>query len=190
MRWASLLLAGVVWFTPPAAAQQEPIPDGVAREGTLSFDAKASAGDFTGLTSTVGGELKGAKEFALVRGWVEAPVSTLSSGNGRRDRDLNKVMESAVYPALRFELDGVETGTGTSDSLPATLKGRLTLHGVTKEVTLPAALTMLTDGVRVRTTFPLNVKDYGVKGLSKFLGVVKMDEHIVVHVDVTFGYGH
>ena len=190
MRWLPLLLAGVAWSAPPAAAQQLPVLDGVAREGTLSFDAKASAGDFTGLTSTVGGELKGAKDLALVRGWVEAPVSSLSTGNGRRDRDLNKVMESAAYPALRFELDTVEMGTGTSDSLPATLKGHLTLHGVTQDVSLPAALTLLTDGVRVRTTFPLNVKDYHVKGLSKFLGVLKMDEHIMVHVDVTFGYNH
>jgi polyisoprenoid-binding protein YceI len=186
----ALVLAGVVWFTPPALAQQQPVPDGVAREGTLSFDAKASAGDFTGLTSTIGGELKGAKELALVRGWVEAPVSSLNTGNGRRDRDLNKVMESAAYPALRFELDTVEVGTGSSDSLSATLKGRLTLHGVTQEVSLPATLTRWSDGVRVLTTFPLNVKDYNVKGLSKFLGILKMDEHIVVHVDVIFGYNH
>lgn len=180
------MLVGLLWSAPPAAAQHEPIPDGVVREGTLSFDAKASAGDFTGQTTTVSGELKGAKDLASVRGWVEAPVTTLSTANGRRDRDLNKVMESATYHALRFELDRVEVGTGTADSLPASLIGRLTLHGVTQEVSLPGALTIRNEEVRVRTDFPLNVKDYKVKGLSKFLGVLKMDEHIVVHVDVTF----
>jgi polyisoprenoid-binding protein YceI len=188
MKCPGLLLAGVVWLAPPAAAQQQSARDGTVREGKLAFDAHASMGDFTGTTTTVSGELKGAGALAQVGGWVEAPVKTLKTDNDHRDRDLNKVMESGKYETLRFELDGVDADVGTSDSLPVTLKGRLILHGVTHEVALPSALSFLDDGVRVRTSFPLNVKDYEVKGLSRFLGVVKMDEHIVVHVDVTFGY--
>ena len=51
-------------------------PDGTVREGTLSFDARASAGNFTGTTTRVTGEMMGG-ELADVRGWVEAPVRTL-----------------------------------------------------------------------------------------------------------------
>ena len=39
----------------------------------------------------------------------------------------------------------------------------------------------------VRGDTPLNLKDYKIGGLSKLLGTLKMDEHIVVHVDLTFG---
>jgi hypothetical protein len=42
-------------------------------------------------------------------------------------------------------------------------------------------------GLRLRADFPMNVKDYQVGGLTKMLGILKMNEHIVVHVDVTFG---
>jgi len=160
----------------------------VLREAALSFDGRATAGDFTGTTTVASGELQGAAELALVRGWVEAPVSTLRTGNDRRDRDLQKSMEPAKYPVLRFELDSVAAETGPSDSLAATLRGRLSLHGVTREVLLPSVLSFLTDGVRVRSDFPVNLKDYRIGGLSKLLGVLKMYEDIVVHVDVTFEF--
>jgi polyisoprenoid-binding protein YceI len=97
-------------------------------------------------------------------------------------------MESAKYPALRFELDSVAVEAGPIDSLAATLRGRLSLHGVTREVLLPSVLSFLTDGVRVRSDFPVNLKDYRIGGLSKLLGVLKMYEDIVVHVDVTFEF--
>jgi hypothetical protein len=38
----------------------------------------------------------------------------------------------------------------------------------------------------VRASFPLNLKDYGIGGLTKLLGILKMDEHTVVHIDLEF----
>ena len=42
------------------------------------------------------------------------------------------------------------------------------------------------DEIEVRSTFPMNLKDYQIRGLSKFLGVLKMDPAIAVHVDLVF----
>jgi polyisoprenoid-binding protein YceI len=171
----------------PVSAQQGPIPGGSVREGSLSFDGRATLGDFTGTTSTLTGEFEGAPDLDGVRGWVDAPVQTLVTGNGKRDRDLNKSMESGTYPTLRFELDGVSPGPGTPDSLPVTLHGHLIIHGVSREASLPGILTLGADHVRIRSTFPLNLKDYNIGGLTKMLGMLKMHEDITVHVDVTFG---
>jgi polyisoprenoid-binding protein YceI len=157
------------------------------REGTLSFDGHATLGDFIGTTQTVTGEFEGAPELDGVHGWVEAPVQTLLTGNGKRDRDLNKSMESALYPTLRFELTGVSAEPGAQDSLPVTLHGRLLIHGVTRDVSLAGILVLMNDQVRIRSSFPLNLKDYRIGGLTKMLGMLKMHEDIVVHVDVTFG---
>lgn len=187
MRWAAPAVA-LALLAPPAAAQRLPIRDGSVQAATLSFDGHASVGDFTGVTTTVSGQLQGAASLAQVRGWVEAPVATLKTGKDRRDRDLNKSMESDKYPQLRFELTGVDPGTGSADSLPVSLQGRLTLHGVTHDVTLPAVLSFGDDGARIQTSFPVNLTDYQIGGLSKMLGVLKMDEHIVVHVDAHFGF--
>jgi len=186
VRFALLVLAGLGLTTP--ATSQVPIRPGTVREGTLSFDGHASTGDFVGKTSTVTGEITGAATLPEVTGWVEAPVNTLDTDNNRRDRDLNKSMESDKFPTMRFELAGAVARGVLADSMDVTLRGRLMIHGVTKDVELPAALVFLGDGVRVRSTFPLNLKDHKIGGLSKFLGVLKMSEKIEVHVDVTFGY--
>jgi len=172
----------------PLAALQSPVPGGAVREGTLSFDGRATMGNFTGTTTTVSGQLEGAEELSGVRGWVEAPVRTLLTGNSKRDKDLNKSMESERFPVIRFELTGLDPGVGAPDSLPATLHGRLIIHGVTREVDLPGVVTLDSDQGRVRSTFPLNLKDYHIGGLSKMLGMLKMHEDIVVRVDVTFGF--
>jgi polyisoprenoid-binding protein YceI len=164
-----------------------PIPSGRLTSGTLSFDGHATAGDFIGTTKTVSGQLSGASELKGVRGWVEAPVETLKTGNGHRDRDLNKSMESAKFPVMRFVLNRVDTRAGASDSFPVVLRGGLTIHGVTKDVALPGTVWLSKTTARVRTDFPLDLKDYQIGGLSKMLGVLKMSENIEVHVDLRFG---
>jgi polyisoprenoid-binding protein YceI len=167
---------------------QRILPPGALREATLSFDARATLGAFTGTTTTAIGEMTGGP-LDMVRGWVEAPVASLRTGNGLRDKDLNKSMESAAHPTMRFDLDSLEVADESADSAAATLYGRLTLRGVTRPVGLPARLWFQADTVRLRTEFPVNVKDYGVRGLSKVLGMFKMHPDIVVHADLTFVSG-
>lgn len=181
-------LAATLGATSVAAQETTPIHAGSVREGVLSFDGKATAGDFTGTTSTVTGVLNASPALATVTGFVEAPVRTLVTGNGRRDRDLNKSMESDSFPSIRFQLDGVDSIHADGDSTLAHLRGQLVIHGITRPVSLPAVLHFAADGVTVRTTFPLNLKDYKIGGLSKMLGMLKMYPDIVVHVDVTFGH--
>ncbi len=171
------------------AQARGPIPDGRVRSGTLSFDGHATVGDFVGTTTTVTGQITGGNDIAAVRGWVEAPVQTLTTENTKRDKDLNKSMESSKYPNIRFELTGITPKGGTPDSLTATLNGLLMIHGVTRKVALPGRLQFRGSEARVRSDFPLDLKDYRIGGLSKLLGVLKMYENIEVHVDVVFELG-
>jgi polyisoprenoid-binding protein YceI len=176
--------------TPSASAQASRfIPDGRVTSGTLSFDGHATAGDFVGTTTTVAGELTGAPDLTGVRGWVEAPVKTLKTGNGKRDKDLNKSMESDKYPALRFDLARISRSGGAGDSLGVLLHGALAIHGITRNVALPATIQFSGSTARVRTDFPVNLKDYRIGGLSKLLGMLKMYENIEVHADLLFQLG-
>jgi polyisoprenoid-binding protein YceI len=186
-RVALFLATTLIAVTPAAGSAQRVIPNGIVREGTLSFDGRATAGDFTGTTTTITGEMRGGNELSAVRGWVEAPVVALRTGNNRRDRDLNKSMESKEFPTIRFELAGVTASGASGDSVAVTLQGRFIIHGVTREATLPASVVFLPGGLRVRADTPLNLKDYSIGGLSKMLGMLKMYEEIVVHVDLVFG---
>ena len=181
---AGLLLAA---DTGLLAQVRGPIPDGRVTSGMLSFDGHATVGDFVGSTTSVSGELNGASDISAVRGWIQAPVKTLTTRNGKRDKDLNKSMESDKYPDLRFELTRISPQGGSADSLAVMLHGKLLLHGVTRTVALPATLHFRGSEARVRSDFPLRLKDYHIGGLSKMLGVLKMYDNIEVHVDLRFG---
>jgi polyisoprenoid-binding protein YceI len=190
MRSAGLALATVLLLSPTPAPAQRALPSASLTRGTLSFDGHASLGDFVGTTDSVRGEMTGGADLAAVRGWVEGSVASLRTGNGRRDRDLRSSMEVATYPTMRFDLTGVTPGgvTGGGDSTAVTLLGRLTLHGVAREVSLPVTVVIAPGGatIHLRADFPVNLKDYRIGGLSKMLGVLKMHENIEVHVDLTF----
>jgi polyisoprenoid-binding protein YceI len=170
-------------------AQGGPIPNGRVESGTLSFDGHATVGDFVGVTKTVSGEITGGADIRAIHGWVEAPVRTLTTKNGKRDKDLNKSMESDKYPNIRFELSGITPRAGTADSMGAVLHGVLVIHGVDRKVDLPGTLQFQGSKARVRLDFPLNLKDYRIGGLSKMLGVLKMYDDIEVHVDLLFAFG-
>jgi len=180
------LCAVVLSLGARAAVAQGALPAGTVREGTLSFDGRATVGNFTGTTTAVTGEMSGGDSLPAVRGWVEAPVRTLKTGNGRRDRDLNRSMESDKYPTIRFELTGVEPLAPAGDSLSVRLFGRFIIHGVTREATIPVRVVVLPEAIRVRGETLLNLEDYGIGSLTKMMGMLKMHEEIVVHIDLTF----
>ena len=168
------------------AQMPRPIRGGTVREGRLSFDGRATTGAFTGTTTTVRGEMSGGGSLAEVRGWVDAPVSTLVTGNGHRDKDLNKSLESDRYPTIRFDLTGVTPGAERGDTADVVLQGRFTIHGITREASIPAAVVTQQNATRVRGDTPLSLKDYKIQGLSKLLGTLKMYDKIVVHLDLSF----
>ena len=190
MNMRFLLAALTVLGTPELHAQApRPIPNGTVREGTLSFAGRATTGAFTGTTTTVRGEMSGGGSLSEVRGWVDAPVSTLVTGNGHRDKDLNKSMESDLYPIIRFELTGVTPGAERGDTVDVVLQGRFNIHGITREASMPATVVTQPDAIQVRGQTPLSLKDYKIEGLSKMMGMLKMYDQILVHVDVTFAPG-
>jgi polyisoprenoid-binding protein YceI len=183
---ATLLAGSIMAFSTADGQEKGAVASAKLASGTLSFDGHATAGDFVGKTSTVSGQLTGASDLAGVRGWVEAPVTTLKTGNNKRDKDLNKSMESEKYPTLRFDLTGVTRSGGTPDSVNVVLHGALKLHGVTRKVDLPGTVQFSGSTIRVHSDFPVNLKDYQIGGLSKLLGMLRMYENIEVHCDLVF----
>jgi polyisoprenoid-binding protein YceI len=130
--------------------------------------------------------MSGGEALSEVRGWVEAPVATLVTGNDHRDRDLNKSLAADLYPTIRFDLTGVTPGAERGDTTEVVLRGQFSIRGVSREASIPATVVRQSDALRVRGDTPLSLKDYKVEGLSKLMGALKMYDGIVVHIDVTF----
>jgi polyisoprenoid-binding protein YceI len=176
-------LAPLVFFPEPW-----PAPNAILQSGTLSFTGHSTVGDFVGTTTAVSGGVTGNAELANARGWAEAAVATLSTGNRLRDRDLRSTMEIAKYPTIRFELGGVSpTSPGaTSDTVTAALNGALTIHGVTRDVAIPAVLIASADTIGVSGAFPIDLGDYKVEGLTRLFGTLRVRRNIEVRFHVRF----
>ena len=170
---------------PPLATW--PAPDAVLRAGTLSFTGHSTLGDFVGTTTAATGGVTGNAEVANAHGWVEAPVATLSTGNGLRDRDMRAAMDVAKYPTMRFELAGVTVESEVpSDTVAGMLRGALTIHGVTRDVEIPATLIAAADTIDVSGEFPVDLGDYKVGGLTRLFGTLRVRRKIEVRFHVRF----
>ena len=76
--------------------------------------------------------------------------------------------------ALNCEVSLTNLRTGVSANLKSTLG-------------IIAADVRAGDEFHLRSDFLLNLKDYEIGGLSRMLGLLKMQEDIGVHVDLVFG---
>ena len=122
---------------------------------------KGRFGDFSG-TITYDAAKPDSSSFS---GTIQ--VKSIDTGNERRDAHLQNAdfFEAETYPTITFESTEV-TSTG-ENTLSA--KGKLTMHGTTKEVTLP--IEILGTGINPRggkaqigleTNFSILCSDYGV----------------------------
>ena len=97
--------------------------------------------------------------------------------------------DAANHPTATFEITAVEeyvpdsTSTIVLDGATNTIKGNLTLKGVTKNVSFPAAVTITPSVVTARANFNINRTDWGlVYGNDQSLG----DKFIRPEVNISF----
>jgi polyisoprenoid-binding protein YceI len=103
---------------------------------------------------------------AVTGATFEVDMATFESGESRRDAQFeNRIMAVGEFPTATFELtDPIELGSvpGEGEEVTATATGELTLHGVTREVTID--LTARLDGATfaVDGTTTVTFSDYGI----------------------------
>jgi polyisoprenoid-binding protein YceI len=172
-----------------AALTQRLIPDSALHAGTLSFDAHGTFGRFSGSTSLVTGAIIGAQEYAMTRGFVEFAAASLTTGNWRRDRDLRGMLDVVRHPTIQFVLRGatvVSASLGSRDVTSVILHGALTIHGITRQIELPATITRSAAITRVSSAFSLDLADYGITRLTHLFGLLRVRRHIDVRVNLWF----
>ena len=143
---------------------------------------KGRFGDFSG-TITYDAAKPDSSSFS---GTIQ--VASIDTGNERRDGHLKNAdfFEAETYPTITFESTEVtSTGENTLD-----VKGKLTMHGTTKEVTLP--IEILGTGINPRsgkaqigleTNFSILCSDYGVNSWERFSAVLGDEVKIQVLIE-------
>jgi polyisoprenoid-binding protein YceI len=156
---------------------------GSTLEGTWSVASGSQAGyrvreklaalpatsDAVGRTESVTGTftVKTAGDKLVADGvTVEVDVSTLKSDETRRDNRIRTDgLQSNQFPKATFTSSGPVTlpdNTAAGDQVTADVNGKLTIHGVTKDVTIPLTLQLVSGQGRIAGSLKFPFSDFGM----------------------------
>ncbi len=82
------------------------------------------------------------------------------------------------YPTMSFVSTSATVGEGNK----LTLNGALTMHGVTKAISLPVEATVKGQTIDARGSVKLKTSDFGIEPYSALLGAVRNQDGIILHV--------
>ena len=120
---------------------------------------------------------------------ITADMTALASDDSHRDDQLRRqAIESAKFPTATFALtQPIDLGTLPADgaSVGASATGTLTLHGVTKTVTV--ALQAVRQGgiIAVTGSLPVVFGDYSIQKPNSF-SVLSVDDHGTIELHLLF----
>jgi polyisoprenoid-binding protein YceI len=98
---------------------------------------------------------------------IASPVLSFNSDNGTRDAQMAEALEYRVYPNVSFVSTKIASERYVRDNHHArsvwTIDGRLTFHGVTKNVCVPVSVIL--DGKKLVATgvFELKLTDFDIE---------------------------
>lgn len=98
---------------------------------------------------------------------------------------INKELREIVlhpdrYPDIVFQ----STNVTVKNRNEVKIDGDLTLHGVTKRITIPAVVTLSGDTLRAVGEFSIDRDNFGVKATSAFHGMVRVSDKIKFEFDI------
>jgi polyisoprenoid-binding protein YceI len=144
------------------------------------FDADARLHSFRGQTRQVSGSfiLVQSSPPHVVEARVTIEAASLETGNRDRDADMRRdFLEVARYPTIEFTVRELSAARPATDGRgwDVVLKGRLTVHGVTREVQVPTTVSLAPEGVAARGHLHLDMRDFNIRVPRLFLIPMKSD---------------
>lgn len=177
---------------------------GTSIEGIWTIDAEQGSFDFTSATGTfagfrveeelvrvgkteavgrtgqVDGEIK-IEDNVVTAGAFTVDMASITTNDSRRDGRVLAALDTARHPKGVFTLsEPIELGDGgaAGDTVTATAKGTLTVHGVTREIEVPIEAKLAGVTIVVVGAAPVVFADYDVEVPSSRTVVTAEDEGI------------
>lgn len=100
------------------------------------------------------------------------------------NRELKEiVLESEKFPEIHFKSTKV-AGRLENGAMAVKITGALTLHGITKQIEIPAKVTLDSGNLRAVGTFEINRKNFKVNATEAFHGFVKIRHSLKFEFDI------
>ncbi len=147
-----------------------------AQDKALQLDPSQTSVKFTlgDVLHTVHGSFqlkRGSLEFepssGKISGEIVVDAGSGESGSGMRDRKMNKeILESNRYPEIAFHPDRIEGPVASQGKSSVRVHGMFSIHGVDREITVPADVEMSADRWTATVHFTVPYARWGMKNPS------------------------
>ena len=94
------------------------------------------------------------------------------------------VLETEKYPEITFKSTSVTGKSNPNGQFEAKIDGDLTLHGVTRRITIPTDVSITGNDLRARGEFTVERGDFNVKATSAVHGMVRVRDKIKFTFDI------
>ncbi len=148
----------------------------VAQDKALDLDPARTSVKFTlgDVLHTVHGTFqlkRGSLDFepssGKISGEIVVDAGSGDSGSGMRDRKMNKeILETNRYPDIAFHPDRVEGSVASQGKSAVRVHGMFNIHGVDREITVPAEVEMAADHWTAMVHFTVPYAKWGMKNPS------------------------
>jgi polyisoprenoid-binding protein YceI len=131
-----------------------------------------------------------APEQSSLRIEIDATSLAIAGDVNEKDRlEMNRAMKEDVlevsrYPAIRFEGSGTQANKIAEGMYRINLAGKLSLHGVEKEVRFPCNVTAGDDNLRANGEFTIRQTDYQIRLVSVAGGALKLKDELKFTFDI------
>ena len=128
----------------------------------IEFVGAKVTGKHDGSFEQFSGEINYAGQPEKSRVRITIDIDSMTTDDAKLTAHLKTAdfFDAAKFPQATFE--STEITAGGEGGATHTIKGNLTMHGVTKSVTFPAKITAAADAITVDSTFAINRKDFGI----------------------------
>jgi polyisoprenoid-binding protein YceI len=102
---------------------------------------------------------------------------------------INKELREIVllpdqFPDIVFKSASVTGKAAGANQYDLRISGDLTLHGVTRQITIPTKVTITGNDLRAQGEFSINRSDFKVKATSAFHGLVRVRDKLKFEFDI------
>lgn len=152
----------------------------------VGFDAKSTLHDFSGVTSRVEGELVAclARPAEGASGRITVESRSLDTGLADRDEVMREHLDVAKFPTLAFEWTSFEAESvdAAAQKLRGTAKGKLSIHGVAKDVAMQVDVAVdASKRITIQGQTKLDMKEFGIEPPSQ-LGLISVEKDVNVWI--------
>lgn len=115
-------------------------------------------------------------DLSSARGKLIVPVATMKTGNDMRDRHLRGKdwLEAKKFANIEFDITGVDALNASAGKATFKARGKFTLHGVSKDLTIPITLKWKDASagakVKIETRFKVALADFKIAGKRGVVG--------------------